>query len=708
MRSSGLISWRRKLARREFVLAAALLATVLASGCSGTTESARGPDEGSTLSAIFRPDFSAREPRRGASEAGVDSGQMAANSVIFGSDQVGLDRTTTGQTPSANDVRLNFEDADLVEFIDAIMGDLLQLNYAIDPNVGGTVTISTARSLARDDLLDVVEAALRLNGAELVRNGELYQIVESTNAVSSRVDLASAGPGYGLTVIPLRYIAPQTLTQLINGFGTRPGAVKTEATRNILIVLGNSADRRTALETAAAFDVDWMADQSVGILAMRNAKPEAVIPELERIFASNGAGPIQFMAMPRLRAVLAVSQNRTLIERAQAWVGRLDQANPELDEGVQVYRVKYRDATVLAELLGQLFAPGASSGAVDDPALAAADAEPELVEATFSGDALEGEFQVGASPTTFVSAMESAGAPRIQADTANNSVVIYGDLEARRRAIAALSRIDVPQLQVAINITMAEVRLTEQLEYGVQYFVKSNSVGLGDDNGSVGLFNTLANNIARELPGFNFVLGSEASPDIIINALDEITDVQVLSSPSLVVLENEEARFQVGDQIPIVTRTVTSVEDENAPVSNQVEYRDTGIIMRVRPRISEDGVVTMQIDQEISAVTDNAGSLTPIISNRSISSNVSVVDGQTVLLGGLIRDQSQNGKDGIPGLHKLKVVGNLFGSTARSSERTELLILIKPTVIRDGRDAQSVAEELQSRMWSLGPRSIKQ
>ena len=236
---------------------------------------------------------------------------------------------------------------------------------------------------------------------------------------------------------------------------------------------------------------------------------------------------------------------------------------------------------------------------------------------------------------------------------------------------------------------------------------RNESVGLGEDNGSIGLFNTLANNIGRELPGFNFVVGSEASPDIIINALDEITDVSVLSSPSLVVMENEEARFQVGDQIPIVTRTVTSIEDADAPISNQVEYRDTGIIMRVRPRISEDGVVTMKIDQEISSVSSNAGTLTPIISNRSISSNVSVVDGQTVLLGGLIRDQQQAGKDGIPGLRRVKGVGNLFGSTNRSNERTELLILIRPSVIRDGKDAQSVAEELQSRMWELGPRSLK-
>lgn len=284
--------------------------------------------------------------------------------------------------------------------------------------------------------------------------------------------------------------------------------------------------------------------------------------------------------------------------------------------------------------------------------------------------------------------------------------MIYGDLEMRQRVLGALTRIDVPQLQVAISVTMAEVRLTDDMRFGVQYFVKSHHLGAGSDNGSVGLFNVLADNIAREVPGFNFVLGSESSPDIIISALDKVTDVQILSSPSLVVLENEVARFQVGDQIPIITRTVTPVDAADAPVSNEVQYRDTGIIMNVRPRIAENGVVAMRIEQEISS-SSSPDSLTPTISNRSISSSVSVVDGQTVLLGGLISEQAQRAKDGIPGLNRMKVVGNLFGSKNRANTRTELLILIRPMVIRDGRDAQSVAEELQSKMWGMGGRKVK-
>jgi general secretion pathway protein D len=256
---------------------------------------------------------------------------------------------------------------------------------------------------------------------------------------------------------------------------------------------------------------------------------------------------------------------------------------------------------------------------------------------------------------------------------------------------------------VAINVTMAEIRLTEDLQYGIQYFLKSKSIGAGRDNGSFGFFNTAASTLARTTPGFNLLLGSENSPDLIINAFDRITDVQVLSSPSLVVVENEIARFQVGDQIPIVTRTVTDTSsDDLANTSNEVEYRDTGIILSVKPRVSENGLVAMTIEQEISSVSSGSNSLTPTISNRKVASSISVADGQTVLLGGLISEQNGSVKSGLPGINRTKGLRDILGGTSRESRRTELIILIRPTVIYEAQDAQHVAEELRSRMYTLG------
>lgn len=682
---------------------------LLSPGCLAPEEGRLGNDVDSILGSVTSADLQARSLRNGSnSTLGYSSAGSAGarQPAIYSSTRLGVVAAPTGADGAAGDsVNLNFQGAELRDVVQAILGETLGLTYTIDPKVAGTVTLSTARPVPRDDLVSILESMLEMNGADLVKRGNAFQIVEAGSSIAGQVSTKGRPTGFGITVVPLRYVSAQALSRLVDGFGARPGTLRIDTTRNAILIAGSGPDREAALETVTAFDVDWMRDQSVAVLPLQHARPEAVIPELERIFASkggNGDSVIQFMSMPRLRAVLAVSQNKALTERALTWVRRLDRENPDLGQSVHVYRVKYRDATKIAELLQRLFAANEETETADQQAA------PD--EAAAQEPAASDEDVVDIDPARFGGSLQpelGAEPVRIRSDPSNNSIVIYGDLEMRKRVLAALTRIDVPQLQVAISVTMAEVRLTDELRFGVQYFVKSKSVGLGTDEGSFGLFKTLADNIAREVPGFNFVLGANSSPDVIISALDKITDVQILSSPSLVVLENEVARFQVGDQIPIITRTVVPVETADAPVSNQVEYRDTGIIMNVRPRIAENGVVAMRIDQEISNAASGDNSLTPVISNRSISSSVSVLDGQTVLLGGLISETQERGKDGIPFLSRLKHVGSLFGSKNRSNARTELLIMIRPMVIRDSRDAQSVAEELQARMWGMGSRALK-
>lgn len=702
-----------------------MAATLLIGAC---TAAAPQRESFNNLSSIFSEDLTARQPVAEARAGGTEVASAGTGEAIYLGTGAG-DRT--GQTVSSyepGDITLNFENADIREVVQSILGNTLGENYSIDPNVAGAVTISSARPLARDDLLPVLETVLQMNGAAMTRDGRTYRITLEGSGVSGSTDIGEASPGYGISIIPLRHISAQTLISLIDGFGVRPGSVRAESARNLLIVLGNSADRKAAIETALTFDADWMQDQAVAVLPLRHAKPEAIIPELERIFASRqggvGADLVQFMPMQRLGAVLVVSPRRSVIENARLWVQRLDTENPDLTNNVVVYRVKYRDARKLAQMLNSLFSSqgGASFDAGDEiepggepvttegmtsgfdqnnPDQQQSPDDPDLIAA---GGGPTGEEPV--SPLVVGEPIDTqaptGGSVRIQADVANNSLVIYANLEMRQEILKALERIDVPQLQVAINVTMAEIRLTDELRYGIQYFLKSHTFGLGDDKGAATLFSGLRTVIGQSAPGFNFVLGSLASPDVIIDAFDGITDVQVLSSPSLVVVENETARFQVGDQIPIVTRTVTSVTDPQAPVSNEVEYRDTGIILNIKPRIAENGVVTLEIGQEISNVASGGASLTPTISTRTVKSQIAVVDGQTVLLGGLITEQSQRDRAGIPGLSRIRGAGALFGRRSTLNNRIELIILIRPSVIRGSEDAQHVAEELRQRLWGLG------
>lgn len=638
----------------------------------------------------------------------------------------------TSETAGRGTYRLNFENAELGEVVRAILGDALGRNFVIDTEVGGRVTLASARPVAQEDLLPILETILRMNQAVLVDTGTIYRIAFDSEAGNLPL-ISEQNPrsGYGLTVVPLRYVSARTMVGLIEGFATRSESMRVDTSRNLLLIAGTASERQTAVETINNFDTNWMADQSVAIYPVGRVRPETLVPELERIFETRegqpGADLIQFVPMSRMKAVLVVSKRPDLIRQAGTWVNRLDRQSPETDVQVHVYRVKYRDAKMLVQILSGIFTGAAATG-IDQPGDRPGDQidpraslfqtgvegqegdpnqDPGLGARREDGGLTSGTTfdlaDTGRQPGTgnLFDGPATAGNERIRfsADTANNSVVVYADGETYRKILTALRQIDVPPLQVAINVIIAEIRLNDQLRYGVQYFLKS-----GDD-GSIGLFNTIANNISRELPGFNFLIGSERSPDIIISAFDQITDVQVLSSPSLVVLENQTATLQVGEDVPITTRQSQSNIDPDAPTVNEVEYRDTGIILNVTPRVADNGVISMTIQQEISNIASGAQTLTPTFAKRRISSAVSVVSNQTVLLGGLISERREKDDTGIPGLHRLDTIGALFGTKRNQSDRTELIVLIRPVVIRQGQDAQHVAEELRARMWELNSRA---
>ena len=287
----------------------------------------------------------------------------------------------------------------------------------------------------------------------------------------------------------------------------------------------------------------------------------------------------------------------------------------------------------------------------------------------------------------------------------NNSVLIYAKADEFKIIERTLNQLDRPRLQVAIEVTIAEVTLNEQLNYGVQFFLSSGAVS----NTLNGQIPSLVNNYSATpsgpplTGGLNVIVGNGVFPRVVINALHNLTDVKILSNPSLVVVDNGEATLEVGDQVPITTGSATVLSANNAVV-NTVDYKNTGIILHVQPRVNSNGSVLLNIDQEVSAVQPASGggpssqNLTPTISERKVNSQISVVSGQTVLLAGLIQDQQEKTRGGIPLLNQLPYVGAAFGTTGTSQMRTELIIFIQPQIIRNGVDAAMVAEELRSKM----------
>jgi general secretion pathway protein D len=284
---------------------------------------------------------------------------------------------------------------------------------------------------------------------------------------------------------------------------------------------------------------------------------------------------------------------------------------------------------------------------------------------------------------------------RVAADVANNSLLIFANQENYRLIEQTLAQIDRPQLQVAIHATIAEVTLNNDLQYGVQYYIQGNSAAFGFTTST-----TQSNPLNPVLPGANLLLGPPGGPRVVLNALRTITDVKVLSSPSLVVLDNEIASLQVGDQVPVSTGSAAILTNPTTPLVNTISYLNTGVILQVLPRINANGNVNLEIQQEISNVANNANAttLTPTVSQRKVKSSVSVASGQTVLLGGLITETQNRSRNGIPILEEIPLLGQLASTNDRSTQRTELIIFIEPQIIRDSVDASKVAQELRARL----------
>jgi general secretion pathway protein D len=648
---------------------------------------------------------------------------------------------------------LNFENTPVATVAKVILGDVLNVGYAIDPRVQGTVTLASVRPVAKADALYVLENALRMSGVALVRDRNGYRLIPAPEAGPGGIDRnGSAEAGQGISVVPLRYVSAQTVFKLLDAFGVKASTLRPDNGRNTLIITGSGTDRAAAIDTILSFDADWMKGQSVGIFPVRNSSPEPLISELEKIMDSGegglGQNVVKFQPMSRLNAILVVSQKPDYLKRAGTWIARLDKSDTD-GVNLKAYPLRYGNSKLIVALLNDmLIGHGGASGTLDSassqispgggvsmsssgggnpvaslsalPTAAAGAATPVTGTGPAFGarpapnpsaqDPLTGASNSGTRSTSNGGVLQNV---RITADVTNNAVLVYANTESQRVVEQTIRQIDRPQRQIAIEATIAEVTLNDQLNYGVQFFLASkqgsavntvlnpatNGVGNSAANSAVdAAANALLN---RALPGFNLLVGAENSPRVILDALHNLTNVKVLSNPSLVVLDNQPATLQVGDQVPFSTGTATVLTANNTVV-NTIDYKNTGIILRVLPRANANGNVVLDIEQEISSVAAGTtpGSLTPTISQRRVKSSIAVASGQTVLLAGLISETENKQRQGIPILDSIPGVGDAFSHQTNSRARTELILFIRPTMIRDAVDAHVIAEEMRSKMNS--------
>ena len=631
-------------------------------------------------------------------------------------------------------VTLNFANAEIREVVDVVLGETLGVSYIIGPNVQGQVTARTSRPIPRAAVIPALENILALNGAALTLDDGIYKVVTLQEAATSlttpvvaptRRDLAR---GFAIHVIPLRFAAAQAVADILKPF-VGPGRVlRVDAARNLLIFAGTGTEAADLIDMVTVFDVDWMAGMSFALFPVQVADAKSLVADLEAVFLEGDSplvGVIRFVPIERLNAVLVISPQPAYLDRAEIWIDRLDRGAEGAGRRIFVYHVQNSRAADLADVLSRVFetevserpraappqlAPGLSpvSIAPSEPAprraRAAVDqgqagalqakAPPARVETVSAArPAVERRNDLGSIAT-----INESGNIRIIADERNNALVILATSAEYRMIEATLKRLDITPLQVLIEVTIAEVTLDDELKYGLQWFF--------DKGDNTATFSTLSGGVvASAFPGFSYFFNSGNDARVVLNALAEITDVRVISSPQLMVLDNQSARLQVGDQVPIAIQSAVSVTDPDAPIVNTIQFRDTGVILEVTPRVNASGLVVLDVFQEVSDVISTTTSAidSPTIQQRSIESTVAVQSGDTIALGGLIRDREEEAVSGIPLLSSIPLLGNLFKTTQKIVRRTELLVLITPRVVRNRREALEVTAELRRRLSTLGP-----
>ena len=662
---------------------------------------------------IGRPDPSGAETmpliRQDGIALGGDGSQAPKDSIKSGTGVfVGkLARPEVDTTPG--DVTLNFDGTDVREVVKVILGDLLQVNYVIDPRVTGTASLQTERPLRREHLIPTLETLLRMNNAALIQSGGTYQIKPITDGVQGLVvpQLGSSSRalpnGYSVQIVPLQYIGAEEMSKILEPLVPQGTVLRTDNLRNLLVIAGSGPELGNVVDTIRTFDVDWMSGLSVGFFTLEYAKANDVASQLESLLADDGGNPFKgifrFVPVESANSLLVVSPQARYLEQVKGWIERLDQAEAagEASERLYVYRVRHGDAEKLAEVLSQLFADGQQQRRSRLGGVA-----PGLGQGSIQSQegGADGDRAAAPRQRAGASSVDLGSGVSVVADLANNSLLIKSPPREYKKILDALKQLDIPPLQVLVEATIVEITLSGSLRYGVQWQFFG---GKADARSDYSLVNNAEGTIGKTFPGFNWAfINSAGAIQATLSALAADNLVNVLSSPSVMVMDNQTAKMQVGRQVPVLT-TQQQATTGVSTVVNQISYKDTGVILTVKPRVTPGGMVQMDIEQEVTDVADATatGVDSPTFRTRKITSNVAVRSNQAVVLGGLISDERSNGQSGVPGFSSVPVLGFLFGETSKRADRVELVVVITPRVIASDQDARGVAEDFRKKVKGL-------
>jgi len=660
-------------------------------------------------------------------------------------------------------VTLKFDNADMYDVIQVILGDILKLDYIIDPSVQGRITLKSTGAISMADIFSTLETALSTANIAIVRQGKVYKVVRDANASRDAVGQTGVGPAsVVMQIIPLQFVQASQMVNTLRNFVGPQAAITNDPTNRHLIVVDRAANVEKIVDMVRTLDADYLAQVNIRLVTLRHAEAAEVAKELEGLFKTSGlfnwtgtdAAKAYFLPVARMNALLVATSNERVMQAAEQWIKTLD-AEPQdgLGAYVHIYPVANSNAVHLANLVTQIF--GGTPPAQNNANQGAAGL-PSANSTAFAGSAGSGAGGLGAAAgaTGLGATGGAAGAQTTNAatrtiergsvpgqagqagsgrglsgtvqvipDEVTNTLVVRASAQDYQQIRKVLERLDNRARQVMVQVMVAEVVLTDALQYGVEWWLKSVLSHSGNSwPGYVGLSNadrTLAVASPGATPtatndiksGLNYaVFGSAGQVIGMLNVLSQDTDVNVLSTPHVLASDGKVARVEVGDEVPIITQTVSTptsgglLTGSSFSTSNSVQYRPTGILLEVKPSITATGQVALSISQEVSSLGNRisaGGSEYPSFQKRKVTTDATVENGKTIMLAGLIEDRNNDGVSGVPILKDVPVVGALFGTTSKRRTKTELLITITPYVVNTREEGERLAESFQASVQQL-------
>jgi general secretion pathway protein D len=602
-------------------------------------------------------------------------------------------------------VTLDFDNADIYEVINAL-ADVIGMNYIIDPAVKGKVNIHTSGEVDKNQILPILEIIFEMNNIAAVKTGDLYKIIPIKEAKTRPVmpetgreikeeDLQSPDR-MRIQFVPLRYVPVGEMSKLLKPFLTKAGEIMEYPKNNVMIVVDTNINVKRLLTMVDTVDVSYFEGMNVKFYELKNADVKDLAKEMETIFGAMGIGKgtdkgvgVNFIPLERMNMMLViVSQMPDVLAKVDDWVVKLDEINTDVEEQIFIYFLQNGKATDVGDILNKVYGEGVETKKKEGTPVKKTPTKP------------------GAIPAATATV---AGKIKIVTDETTNALIIRATTSDYNIIKKTIQLLDIVPRQVLIEVLVAEITLGEDTKFGVDWRFKKQDVGVG---GETGTFDNILNNNVPDI-ATNYA-GAAAGYTAVFTASDlyarlhayaNENRLNILSSPHILAANNKEAKIEVGQEVPIVTSEYTpeSYDTNVATTSRSIQYRDTGVLLTVTPRINDKGLVAMDISQEVSKVAEEpiAGISSPVFSKRSAKTTLVVQNGATIVIGGLIEEVKNKTIGGVPFFSKIPLLNYLFSYTTNSVTKTELIILITPHTIRSLEEADLITKEFTDRIEGL-------